>query len=147
MYGYGCATTQKSLGPWGATRQSTGGRFTLSRAEIWDPPLSILARICSTLELTFRGRRQVDEALARLGDISLSAEVRRYRASQEVIKELEAAIKRLEDDIFVHVDSARHSAKRLGRAHAILRVRDEHETDVGLTAVPNWVVERGRSPL
>ena len=38
----------------------------------------------------FRGRRQVDEALARLGDISLAAEVRRYRASQEVIKELEA---------------------------------------------------------
>ncbi|KAF8258345.1 hypothetical protein EI94DRAFT_1708095 [Lactarius quietus] len=69
----------------------------------------------------FRGRRQVDEALARLGDISLAAEVRRYRASQEVIKELEAAIKRLEDDIFVHVDRARHSAKRLGRAHAILR--------------------------
>ena len=99
------------------------------------------------LRADFRGRRQVDEALARLGDISLAAEVRRYRASQEVIKELEVAIKRLEDDIFVHVDRSRHSAKRLGRAHALLRIRDEHETDVGLTTVPNWVVERGRSPL
>ncbi|KAF8264689.1 hypothetical protein EI94DRAFT_1805457 [Lactarius quietus] len=74
------------------------------------------------LRADFRGRRQVDEALARLGDISLAAEVRRYRASQEVIKELEAAIKKLEDDIFVHVDRSRHSAAWLGRAHAIRRI-------------------------
>ncbi|KAF8257050.1 hypothetical protein EI94DRAFT_1709706 [Lactarius quietus] len=52
----------------------------------------------------FQGKRQVDEALARLGDISLQAEVRRYCTSSEVIKELEAVIKKLEDDIFIHVD-------------------------------------------
>ena len=95
----------------------------------------------------FRGKRQVDEALARLGDISLQAEVRRYRASMEVVAELEQAIKKLEDDIFVHIDRAMHSSRRLGRAHALRRVRDEHETDVGLTTVTSWVVERGRSPL
>ncbi|KAF8259011.1 hypothetical protein EI94DRAFT_1814142 [Lactarius quietus] len=95
----------------------------------------------------FRGKHQVDEALARVGDISLQAEVRCYRASMEVVAELEAAIKKLEDDIYVHVDRAQHSATRLGRAHALRRVWDEHETDVGLTTVTNWVVERGRSPL
>ncbi|KAF8265829.1 hypothetical protein EI94DRAFT_1702181 [Lactarius quietus] len=62
----------------------------------------------------FRGKRQVDEALTRLGDISLQAEVRCYRTSSEVVKELELAIKWLEDDIFVHLDQARHSAARLG---------------------------------
>ncbi|KAF8260201.1 hypothetical protein EI94DRAFT_1812016 [Lactarius quietus] len=69
----------------------------------------------------FRGKRQVDEALARLGDISLQAKVRRYRASMEVVAELKADIKKLEDDIYVHVDQARHSATRLGRAHALRR--------------------------
>ncbi|KAF8262372.1 hypothetical protein EI94DRAFT_1808886 [Lactarius quietus] len=69
----------------------------------------------------FRGKRQVDEALARLGDISLQAEVRCYHASMEVVVELKAAIKKLEDDIFVHIDRARHSAARLGRAHALRR--------------------------
>ncbi|KAF8273090.1 hypothetical protein EI94DRAFT_1696922 [Lactarius quietus] len=60
----------------------------------------------------FRGKRQVDEALAQLGDISLQAEVRRYCASMEVIAELEAAIKKLEDDIYVHVDRVQHSVTR-----------------------------------
>ncbi|KAF8257507.1 hypothetical protein EI94DRAFT_1708918 [Lactarius quietus] len=92
----------------------------------------------------FCGKRQVDEALARLGDISLQAEVRRYRASMEVIAELEAAIKKLEDDIYVHVDRARHLATRLGRAHALRRVREEHETDVGLTTAGSMVIEHGK---
>ncbi|KAF8259542.1 hypothetical protein EI94DRAFT_1813182 [Lactarius quietus] len=69
----------------------TPAGFTLNNGMNWVP-----------MVIEHEGRRmprQVDEALARLGDISLQAEVRRYRASQEVIEELEAAIKRLKDDL------------------------------------------------
>ena len=93
----------------------------------------------------YRGRRQVDDTIARLGDASLGPEVHRYRECCEVLDELQASIKRLEDDLFTHTTRRRQSVRRLARAHALRRIQDEHETDVGLTTVPNWVVERGRS--
>ena len=93
----------------------------------------------------YRGRRQVDDAIARLGDVSLGPKVHRYRECCEVLDELQASIKCLEDDLFVHSTRCRQSVRRLARAHALRRIQDEHETDVELTTVPNWVVERGRS--
>ncbi|KAF8268815.1 hypothetical protein EI94DRAFT_1800018 [Lactarius quietus] len=82
----------------------------------WDmgPAAEYTCEELQYLRADFRGQRQVDEALARLGDISLAAEVRRYCTSQEVIKELEEAIKKLKDNIFVHVDRSRHSVAWLG---------------------------------
>ena len=97
------------------------------------------------LRSDYRGRRQVDDAIARLGDASLAPEVHRFRECCKVLDELQASIKRLEDDLFTHSTRRRMSVRRLARAHALRRIQDEHETDVGLTTVPNWVVERGRS--
>ena len=88
------------------------------------------------------------DAIARLGDASLGLEVHRFRECCEVLDELQVSIKRLEDDLFAHTTRRRRrrlSVRRLARAHALRRIQDEQETDVGLTTVPNWVVERGRS--
>ena len=87
----------------------------------------------------------MDDAIVRVGDASLGPEVHRFRECCEVLDELQASIKRLEDDLFAHSTWCRQSVHRLARAHAIRRIQDEHETDVGLTTVPNWVVEQGRS--
>jgi hypothetical protein len=65
----------------------------------------------------------------------------------EVISELEAAIKQLEDDLFANLNQAQHSACCLGRAHGVCSIWDEQETDVELTEVTNWVVKCGHSPL
>ena len=85
------------------------------------------------------------DAIARLGDASLGLEVHRFRECCEVLDELQVSIKRLKDDLFAHTTRRRLSVRRLARAHALRRIQDEQETDVGLTTVPNWVVERGRS--
>ena len=93
------------------------------------------------LQSDYRGHRQVDDAIARLGDTSLGPEVHRYHECCEVLDELQASIKRLEDDLFVHSTRRRQSVRHLARAHALRRIQDEHERDVGMTTVPNWVVE------
>ena len=87
----------------------------------------------------------MDDAIAQLGDASLGPEVHHYCECCEVLDELQASIKCLEDNLFAH--STRHwqSVCRLAWAHALRRIQDEHETDVGLTTVPNWVVEQGHS--
>ena len=122
------------------------------RAEVHAAPMHDMGRApdytreeLQYLRSDYRGRRQVDDAIARLGDASLGPEVHRYRECCEVLDELQASIKRLEDDLFAHSTRRRQSVRRLARAHALRRIQDEHETDVGLTTVPNWVVERGRS--
>ena len=97
------------------------------------------------LQGDYRGRRQVDNAIARLGDALLGPEVHRFRECCKVLDKLQASIKRLEDDLFAHSTRRRQSVHCLAQAHALRRIQDEHETDVGLTTVPNWVVERGRS--
>ena len=122
------------------------------RAEVHTAPMHDMGRApdytreeLQYLRSDYRGRRQVDDAIARLGDASLGPEVHRYRECCEVLDELQASIKRLEDDLFAHSTWRRLSVCRLTRAHALRRIQDENETDVGLTTVPNWVVERGRS--
>ena len=122
------------------------------RAEVHATPMHDMGRApdytreeLQYLRSDYRGHRQVDDALARLGDASLGPEVHRYRECCEVLDELQASIKRLEDDLFAHSTRRQQSVRRLARAHALRRIQDEHETDVGLTTVPNWVVEQGRS--
>ena len=122
------------------------------RAEVHATPIHDMGRApdytreeLQYLRSDYRRRCQVGDALARLGDASLGPEVHRYRECCEVLDELQVSIKRLEDDLFAHSTRRRQSVRRLARAHALQRIQDEHETDVGLTTVPNWVVERGRS--
>ena len=122
------------------------------RAEVHATPMHDMGRApdytreeLQYLRSDYHGRCQVDDALARLGDASLGPEVHRYRECCEVLDELQASIKRLEDDLFTHSTRRRQLVRRLARAHALRRIQDEHETDIGLTTVPNWVVGQGRS--
>ena len=97
------------------------------------------------LRADYAEARVVDDALSHLGDVSLSAEVRRYRAAVEICEQLENQIRVLEDNHYHNAERCRQSARRLGRAHAIKRIQQEHEGNTRMVAVPNWVVERGRS--
>ena len=97
------------------------------------------------LRADYAEARVVDDALSHIGDVSLSAEVRRYRAAVEICEQLENQIRALEDNHYHNAERRRQSARRLGRAHAIKRIQQEHEGNTRMVAVPNWVVERGRS--
>ena len=97
------------------------------------------------LRADYAEARVVDDALSHIGDVSLSAEVRRYRAAVEICEQLENQIRALEDNHYHNAERRRQSACRLGRAHAIKRIQQEHEGNTRMVAVPNWVVERGRS--
>ena len=89
--------------------------------------------------------RVVDDALSHIGDVTLTAEVRRYRAAVEICEQIENQIRALEDNHYHNAERRRQSAQRLGRAQAVKRIREEHESYTRMVAVPNWVVERGRS--
>ena len=97
------------------------------------------------LRADYAESRVVDDALSHIGDVSLTAEVKRYRAAVEICEQLENQIRALEDNHYHNAERRRQSARRLGRAQAVRRVREEHEGNTRLVAVPNWVVERGRS--
>ena len=97
------------------------------------------------LRADYAEARVVDDALSHVGDVSLSAEVRRYRAAVEICKQLETQIRSLKDNHYHNAEWRRQSARRLGRAHAIKRIQQEHEGNTRMVVVPNWVVERGRS--
>ena len=87
----------------------------------------------------------MDDALSHIGDVSLTAEVRRYHAVVEICEQLENQIRALEDNHYHNAEQRRQSAQRLGRTQAVKRIREEHEGNTRLVAVPNWVVERGHS--
>ena len=87
----------------------------------------------------------VDDALSHIGDVMLMAEVKRYRAAVEICKQIENQIRALEDNHYHNAERRRQSAQRLGRAQAIKRIQEEHGSNTRMVAVPNWVVERGRS--
>ena len=97
------------------------------------------------LRADYAESRVVDDALSHIGDVTLTAEVRRYRAAVEICEQLENQIRALEDNHYHNAERRRQSAQRLGRAQAIKRIREEHESNTRMVAVPNWVVERGRS--
>ena len=97
------------------------------------------------LRADYAESRTVDDALSHIGDVSLTAEVRRYRAAVEICEQLENQIRALEDNHYHNAERRRQSAQRLGRAQAVKRIQEEHVSNTRLVAVPNWVVERGRS--
>ena len=97
------------------------------------------------LRADYAESRMVDDALSHIGDVSLTAEVRRYRAAVEICEQIENQIRALEDNHYHNLEQRRQSAQRLGRAQAIRRIREEHQGNTRMVAVLNWVVERGRS--
>jgi hypothetical protein len=97
------------------------------------------------LRADYAESRVVDDALSHIGDVTLTAEVKRYRAAVEICEQIENQIRMLEDNHYHNAERRRQSAQRLGRAQAIKRIQEEHGSNTRMVAVPNWVVERGRS--
>ena len=89
------------------------------------------------LRADYAESRVVDDTLSHIGDVSLSAEVRRYRAAVEICEQLENQIRALEDNHYHNTERRRQSAQRLGCAQAIKRIREEHERNTRMVAVPN----------
>ena len=121
-------------------------------AEVHAAPMHDMGRApeytCDQLQYLrsdYHRRWQVDDAIAWLGDASLGPKVHRYRECCQVLDELQASVKHLKDNMFAHMERCWQSVCRLAWAHAIRWIQDEHEMDVGMMTVPNWVVEQGHS--
>jgi hypothetical protein len=108
-------------------------------------------------------REEIDDAIARLRDRSLEAEVHRFRATERRIQTCNDEIQRLEDRMFDLTMMRSGCVRRLELANAIERIEGELGPDIQpttpwtasrdidhvdsqtLAAVEQWAAERGRS--
>ena len=98
-----------------------------------------------TLREDYPDRQQVDNAIARLHDPSLAAEVHRLRATSRRMKTLSEQLKVIEDEQYSLALLQNRSISRLQKANGIGRIRDQEEQDQRVTLLTPWTVERGRS--
>ena len=63
------------------------------------------------LRADYAESRVVDDALSHIGDVSLSAEVKRYRAAVEICEQLKNQIRALEDNHYHNAERRRQSAQ------------------------------------
>ena len=91
----------------------------------------------------YAGKDWVDDALVRLRDDGLRAEVHRFRRINEEVKRKEEEVRRLEDRLGDLQLEAVACTQRLLRAEAIERVKDQRGEPVQL--ISPWTFERGRS--
>ena len=89
-------------------------------------------------------RHEVDDALERIGDKSLIAEVARFRGTMEELERLQREIRDREDRLYCVRNDNRKCIRRLERAQVLARVFEEEEVANGLRLVTPWVVERRR---
>jgi hypothetical protein len=88
----------------------------------------------------------VDEAIAHVGDRSLTAEVMRWRGLQKKMKAAQESIRQIEDRLFAMAVDQRACRARLEEAWAVHRIEEEMRRDRRVTALTAWSVERGRLP-
>ena len=93
---------------------------------------------------SYSRRHEVDDALERIGDKSLIAEVARFRGTMDALERLQQEIRDREDQLYCIGNNNRKCVRRLERAHVLQRVFEEEETANGLRLVTPWVVERRR---
>jgi hypothetical protein len=91
----------------------------------------------------YRGKDWVDDALTRLRDDGLRAEVHRYRKLQEELHRKLEEVKQLEDRIADIYPEMHRCCQRLQRAEAVDRVESQRGEEIHL--VSPWTFERGRS--
>ena len=91
----------------------------------------------------YAGKDWVDDALVRLRDDGLRAEVHRFRRINEEVKRKEEEVRRLEDRLGDLQLEAVACTQRLLRAEAIERVKYQRGEPVQL--ISPWTFERGRS--
>jgi hypothetical protein len=95
------------------------------------------------LHYDYRGKDWVDDALTRLRDDGLRAEVHRYHKLQEELHHKLEEVKQLEDRIADIYPEMHRCCQRLQRAEAVERVESQRGEEVHL--ISPWTFERGRS--
>jgi hypothetical protein len=97
------------------------------------------------LEPGYRDCSAVKDALGRVGDRSLGAEVTRWNALKKKVKHLQDQIREHKDQLFALSVDQRACHKRLEEARVISRIQEEMRRDRQVYPLTPWSVERGRS--
>ena len=92
----------------------------------------------------YTGRQEVDDALERIGDKSLLAEVARFRGTMDALERIQREIREREEQLYCIGNDNRKCVRRLERAQVLARVFEEEEVANGLRLITPWVVERRR---
>jgi hypothetical protein len=95
------------------------------------------------LHYDYSGKDWVNDALTRLRDDGLRAEVHRYRKLQEELHHKLEEVKRLEDRVADIYPEMHRCCQRLQRAEAVDRVESQRGEEIHL--ISPWTFERGRS--
>jgi hypothetical protein len=98
------------------------------------------------LDRSYQDWIMVDEAIAHVGDRSLTAEVMRWRGLQKRMKAAQESIRQVEDRLFAMAVDQRACRTRLEEAWAVHRIEEEMRRDRRVTALTAWSVEHGRLP-
>jgi hypothetical protein len=98
------------------------------------------------LDRSYQDWIMVDEAIAHVGDRSLTAEVMRWRGLQKRMKAAQESIQQVEDRLFAMAVDQRACRTRLEEAWAVHRIEEEMRRDRRVTALTAWSVERGCLP-
>jgi hypothetical protein len=98
------------------------------------------------LEVTYANMMMVDEAVAHVGDWSLTAEVVRWHGLQKRLEAAQESIHQIEDCMFALAVDQRACRQRLEEAWAVDRIEEEMRRDRRVTALTAWSVERGCLP-
>ena len=89
-------------------------------------------------------RQEVDDALERIGDKSLLAEVARFRGTMDALERIQREIREREEQLYCIGNDNRKCVRRLERAQVLARIFEEEEVANGLRLITPWVVERRR---
>jgi hypothetical protein len=94
----------------------------------------------------YRYQAVVNEALDRIGDRSLTAEVRRYRGLKVKVVGFQEQIRHIEDQLFAVQMDQQVNWDRLQDARVCKRIRDEVRRDQHIHPLMVWSEERGCFP-
>jgi hypothetical protein len=86
-------------------------------------------------------RHEVDDALERIGDKSLMAEVSQFCGTMDTLEHLNKEILELEEELYCTGNNNCKCVCHLKWAHALIRVFEEEEVTNGLRVITPWVVE------
>ena len=87
-------------------------------------------------------RHEVDDALERIGDKSLLAEVACFQGTMDALEHLQGEIRECEEQLYCIGNDNCKCIHRLKWAHVLTRVFEEEEVANGLRLITLWVVER-----
>jgi hypothetical protein len=123
-----------------------GEIHAISEVDNDDDAEELSYEILKMLEDDFQDAHHVDAALDRIPDLSLEAEVRRWRGLKKRIKGVHEQIQQLEDRLYSLGVDQRSCRQRLQNAKVINRVLEEMSHDQRVHPLTPWSAERGRLP-